>query len=482
MSSHAPHDEDPAAEEPAMLDADEAAEEFLSDGDAAMDSDGDEDAPMEEYNLQNDSVAHFDRFQDSIFCIAQHPTRQELIAVGGSEGEELGGIGYLFDSTPDGPLLPQSYQANPAERVERKGQESLGTLDGHTDSITALAFTLPAGEALLSGGLDGQLRAWVPSTPSSPVGPWKLLASVREVDEINWLVPCPSPEYPNTFALGASDGSVWIYTIDATAPADDVLQIVQSYFIHTSSCTAGAWSPDGNLLATVSDEGSMYVWDPFGAAAAAGVTAAGSSSQAIIGLTVADLRFAVEGGLFSVAIAPSGAFLVAGGAGGAIKVVGLPQLGTTAGAGAKGGKSKKSAASQSGVILADLNTQSDSIESLAFAPAPSTLIAAGSVDGSIVLFDSAYRFSIKRHIKEAHEEESVVKVEFAGADGRVLVSSGMDGVVRKWDTVGGTGVAASGFMGEWRGHSGGVLGFVIGRDRVVTAGDDGVSLVFEAGK
>lgn len=504
MSSHNQYEEDPHdVDEPAMLDADEAEEEIEEDGDAAMDSgnededreDGDDEI-MEEIALQNDSAAHFDKFNDSIFCIAQHPAHPSLVAVGGSEGEDLGGIGYLFDSTPaETPVLPASYQADPNARVERSGLEPLSRLEGHTDSINALTFTLPAGDALISGGLDGRLQAFVPAT-AAPLGPWRPLAFVREVDEINWLAPCPNPSHPNTFALGASDGSVWVYTVDPTGGPDDALQIVQSYFSHTASCTAGAWSADGALLATVSEESSLYVFDVFGLAAGAGVVPA-SGSQAIVALTAADQRFAVEGGLFSVAVAPSGAFLVVGGAGGAIKVVGLPKLSdgpassSTAKPGAKGKAAKAGGAapSQTGVILADLNAQSDGIETLAFAPAPSTLLAAGSVDGSIALFDSAYRFATRRHIKEAHEEYSVVKVEFSRADPKILLSCGMDGVVRAWNTLGGTAVANSGFAGEWRGHrgegeGGGVLGFVQaevgpGESRVVTAGDDGVSLVFE---
>ncbi len=493
-----PQDDDYESEGETMLDADEAAEEFTNHGDAANISDDEDmreedgdDQVMEEITLQNDSSAHFDAFNDSIFCIAAHPKYPQLVALGGSEGEELGGIGYLFDSTPEeGPVLPDSYANDPQPR-ERATLAPLSTLGGHTDSINALSFTLPNGDALLSGGLDGALKAWVPANAAQPLDAWKLAASAREVEEVNWIAPCPAPEYPNTIALGAADGSVWVYTIDTTATdSDDVLQIVQSYFIHTSPCTAGSWSADGQLLATVADEGSLYVWDPFGAAASAGVTAS-AGSQAIIGLTAADQRFAVEGGLFSVAIAPSGSFLVVGGAEGAIKVVGLPILSseptTKRGAGGVRGKAagkSKASSSQAGVILADLNAQNSSVESLAFAPAPSTLFAAGSVDGSIALFDSAYRFATRRHIKEAHEEFAVVQIKFSEKDPKMLISAGMDGVVRVWNTQGGTAVANSGFVGEFRGHrgegeGGGVLAFTERNGRVVTAGDDGVSLVFD---
>ncbi|TVY80573.1 putative WD repeat-containing protein [Lachnellula suecica] len=496
-----PSDEEDEAE---MLDPSDAAEEIDNeDGDAAMDSGSDneeqgEDEIMQEIEIQNDSSAHFDLHKDSIFCIAQHPVNPAIIATGGSEGDDAEGRGYIFDSTPEVPVLPPSYQSAP---TERKGLDALFVLEGHTDSINALTFTLPKGEFLFSGGLDGKLRAY-----AQKEGKWGFLGEAQEVEEINWLAPCPNPKFENTVALGANDGSVWVYTVDASSP-DAPMQIVQSYFLHTESCTAGAWSEDGKLLATVSEDGSLYVWDVFGEAAAAGLTQ--ENGQTVLGLTSLDQRFAVEGGLYSVAVAPSGSFLVVGGAGGAIKVVGLPRLSSEAfgsapagrqgaGAGSKakggkqaGGKAGGSAASagQSGQILADLQAQTDGIESLAFAPPPLTLLAAGSSDGSIALFDSAHRFAVRRHIKEAHEEYSVVKVEFVKNDqtgGWLLTSCGMDGVVRRWDTRGGTGIANSGFVKEWKGHrgdgeGGGVLGFVQGDGgRIVTAGDDGVSLVFES--
>jgi ribosome assembly protein SQT1 len=495
-------------DEAAMLDAAEAEEEIIDDGDAAMDSGEDEEGDddiMQEIQLQNDSSAHLDLHQDSIFAIAQHPIHSNIVATGGSEGDDAGGMGYVFDSTPveeETPVLPASYQVAPEEGKgkERKGLESIFAIEGHTDSINALTFTFPTGQFLLSGGLDGKLRAHVGTKDGRK---WKFIAEAQEVEEINWLVPCPHPEHPNMVALGANDGSVWIYTIDATNK-EAPLQIVQSYFLHTESSTAGSWSADGKFLASVSEDASLYVWDVFGEAAAAGITQ-GESAQYVVGLTSLDQRFAVEGGLYSVAFAPTGAFVVVGGAGGSIKVVGLPRLGSESAMSGKGGagaasKSKggkhaggkntsgaQASAGQAGQILADLQAQSDGIETLAFAPPPLTLLAAGSVDGSIALYDSAHRWAVRRHIKEAHEDFSVVKVEFVKSGGGwLLTSCGMDGVVRRWDTRGGTGLANSGFVREWKGHrgegeGGGVLGFVQGNgDRIVTAGDDGLSLVFES--
>lgn len=519
-----------------VVDMDEVDEEITAehdDGDIDMSEPEDDD--HEEIALVNDSLAYFDAHKDSVFTIAQHPTIPTIIATGGSEGDadDAPGKGYIFLVPSDalaqqqqhnnGPVLPPSYAADPgAAAQEMARRENLQiqpafAIDGHTDSINALAFTLPDGEFLVSGGLDGRLRAYrVDATQPEKPG-FSFVGESQEVPEINWLAPCPNRDYPNSVALGASDGSVWVYTIDPSDAAAP-LQIVQTYFLHTTACTAGAWTPDGTLLATVDEESSLYVWDVWGLAAAKGL--AGDNGQTVVSLTGTDQRFEVEGGLYSVAVEPRGGFLAVGGAGGAIRIVGLPRLtdqtagaAATKGGSSKGGKAKGKAAgggeAQAGQLLAALQMQSDSIETLSFSPGSATsppLLAAGSVDGSIAVFDPSRQFNTRRYIQGAHEEFSVVKVEWvkqpqgsgpaaAGAQQQqwLLTTCGMDGVVRRWNLQGATpsqhvpNAAVAGLEKEWRGHrgdgeGGGVLGFVQGVDgkTIVTAGDDGVVLVFQA--
>jgi ribosome assembly protein SQT1 len=232
----------------------------------------------------------------------------------------------------------------------------------------------------------------------------------------------------------------------------------------------------------VSEDSSLYVWDVFGDAAGAGLTSEGST-QTVVGLTGLDERFRVDGGLFSVAVAPNGAFVAVGGPEGQIRIVGLPKLGKAGG---------KSSAGQAGQILAALQGGYDNVESLAFSAPPLTLLAAGNVDGTITLFDTAHRFAIRRRIEEAHvdddEPQAVVKVEFVNRQGSSLLRSvGFDGTLKSWDARGGTAAAGKGLVGEWKGHrgggeGGGIMGFVQGDGSVVvTAGDDGVALVFATG-
>lgn len=466
MSSNNPHPDQPETqqEDEDLLDVDEVGEEIDDEGDHPMEDDED---IQEEMAFQNDSIGHFDAHSDSIFCISQHPTNPAIIATGG--GDDLA---YIFDSTVDpGPVLPSSYQSNP-QPTERQSIATLKKLDGHKDSVNGIAFTLPHGEYVATAGLDGKLRTYR-HTMKDDWSSWDFIAEASEVEEINWIVPCPGTKHPNVVAVGANDGSVWVYKIDA-ADSGNELNILMTQYLHTMSCTAGAWTPDGRFLATVSEDGSLHVWDVF------------ETAQAIISLTAEDQRFEVDGGLYSIAC--STALVAVGGAGGNIRVVGLPGTADPKKGAAKG--SSKQPPSSSGQILAALQAQSDGVETLSFSSPPLTLLASGSVDGSIALFDTAHRFAVRRHIKEAHEEHAVVKVDFVRnpqKGGWLLTSAGMDGVVRRWDVRGGTTAAGQGFVKEWQGHrgggeGGGIMGFVQGGggDRIITAGDDSISLVFRS--
>lgn len=508
--------------EPEMLAADDAAEEFDEGEDVAMGSD-DENEDGEEMYLVNDSIAYFDTHKDSVFAIAQHPKYPSLVATGGSEGEgdDAPGKGYVIDTSAaqSRPVLPLDYSSDPAAAAAQQSTElqPLFAIDGHTDSINALTFTLPDGDFLVSGGMDGRMRVYGVNVGNGRVD-FQFVAESQEVPEINWLVPAPGKDHPNTIALGASDGSVWVFTIDPAADPAAPVQIVQSYFMHMGSCTAGAWTPDGNLLATVSEDGSLNVWDVWGVAAGKGLLAPGQT-QTVVSLTAEDARFEVIGGLYSVAVSPGGGVVATGGAGGIVKIVSLPRLTDAAKPAAGKGKAAKGRAggageAQAGMILASMQAQADGVEALSFAPPPMTLLAAGSVDGSVAIYDASRSFAVRRHIQHSHDGYSVVKVEWVrsspqagGVSGPaqwLLTSCGMDGVVRRWDIRGGTATAtpsgaaptepgsaaaaaAAGLVKEWRGHrgggeGGGILGFVQGEtgERVVTAGDDGVVLVFEA--
>lgn len=431
------------AEDPNLLDPDEAAEEIPNGdgGDVPMDSDSDGDDPLE-LTLANDAKAYFDKHGDSIFAIAAHPSDPSIFITGGGDD-----TAYIW--TPDHvPSDPDEASIIPREAKQ------LARLSGHGDSVSAAAFLL-GGAYAVTGGLDGKIQLYAAADG------WKLVDEAQEVQEVVWIAERPAVE--NSFALGASDGSVWVYSVND----EKKLQIQHALYLHTGSCTAGAWTRGGELLATVSDDGSLYVWD------------VDDSGRAVVALTAADQRFAVDGGFFSLAVSPSGAVAAVGGATGEMKVIGLPSpraipAGRRGAGRSQPGGGGSTGGSQAGRILASLHMHTESIESLSFHPTQ-PLLASACVGGKIVIYDAARGYSVRTTLGEGGgHTDAVVKVEFVNTDGWILTSCGVDGTVRRWDARAGV------ELGCWRGHlggneaegEGGVLGFVQTRDRIVTAGDE----------
>ena len=244
----------------------------------------------------------------------------------------------------------------------------------------------------------------------------------------------------------------------------------------TATTGSLGWAASQTISSTSCAESTrFYAWDI-------------SSGQALVALTATDARFAIEGGLYSVATSPSGAVAAVGGATGEIRVVGLPTgaapaLGGKRSAGrpmASGGGS--SGGGQAGQIIAGIHTHTESVESLSFHPTV-PLMASSSVDGRIGLYDCARGFAVRKML-EGHND-AVVKIEFVQGlgpqDAWVLTSCGIDGSLRRWDARAGVEIAhLKGHLGGNANEGeGGILGFVQNKNRIVTAGDDGVSLVFE---
>ncbi|KAF3156465.1 hypothetical protein TWF106_005006 [Orbilia oligospora] len=447
-----------ADEEPSFINNNEALEEIIPDDDQPMedlsDDEGEESSTAYrgagagesiEIDLINDSARHFDHHTDSIYSIALNPRLSGIVATGGGDD-----IAYIWSSDPTAGQTSQRGQ-------ERESQKIIFKSEGHGDSVTSVAFTA-SGEFLVSAGMNGKVMVTQCTNATHPTesSSWKKIAEVQEVEEIAWLIAHPTD---NVFALGASDGSVWIYEIDANSPGSELF-VKQAFYNHTASCTAGTFAKNGQLLATVSEDSNLFVHNV-------------ETGEVFASFGNDDARFNVDGGLYAVAANPAGTVIVVGGSTGECKVVALPTAGTQTGgrsAGARRGGSA-TAGTQSAQILATLSTQSDSIESLAFSPSL-PLLASASVDGSIVLYDTQ-RWAVRRTI--SGHEDSVVKVLFEeGQRGWLLTSCSVDRTVRRWDCRSGE------EKFKWQGHSDGILGFVVDSNgRVITAGDDHVALVFE---
>jgi len=134
---------------------------------------------------------------------------------------------------------------------------------------------------------------------------------------------------------------------------------MQVFAGHNDSVNAGSFTPDGKRIATASADGTLIFWDP-------------RQSAPLWKLTPSNGRFAMEGGITSLAINNSSTLAVVGGADGGIRVVNLTK----------------------GEVVGALegHAEEQSVESVEFieltgAGVGSNVVATGGTDGKACIWD-----------------------------------------------------------------------------------------------
>lgn len=297
--------------------------------------------------------------------------------------------------------------------------EKLATLSGHTDSITSIQFSYD-GLYLATAGMDGLVRVW--KIHDTKV---EFITVLEAGSEVMWLQFHPKG---HVMIAGTSDSTVWMWNL----PKGDVMGVFAG---HTASSTSGVWSADGKSFASVSEDGSIIQWDPR--------TGAANKRWE----TTYDERMSGgEQGWNVIALDGTGNICTVGSPEGRVKVINL----TT------------------GALLGSLETQTDSIEAIVYSTTL-PLLAVASVDGTIAVYEVP---SLKLRTTLKHDD-SVVALHFEPST-PFLFSCSTDRTVRKWD------VRTSTQTQIWRGHQDAILAMAVpkGGNKVVTAGDDHVALVF----
>ncbi|KAK9380267.1 WD40-repeat-containing domain protein [Kockiozyma suomiensis] len=377
-----------------------------------------EDVPgeiVEEIDMSNNSTTYFDKHTDSIFLVGVHPKLPLVITGGGDD------TGYVWTSHSVPPKL-------------------VTTLTGHTDSLVTGGFS-PDGEWLVTGGMDGRVRIWRARARGQK---WEFWDSVEEVEEVTWITFHPSQ---SIFAFGANDGSAWVY---ALLPK---LEVLCTLYGHSSVCTAGVFVPPTQApaegdeeeinLVTVADDGVLISW---------------SVPSAVQNYKITPVQFHYEAPWINMSLHPSGTSVAVGSADGKVAIVGTKTgsvIATVDVLGATGST--------------DMAEADQSVEGMAWCEAVG-ILAVGLVAGVICLFDTG-SWRVRRTLEVG---DAVTKIEFI-PNSAILVSSSMDGCVRRWDVRTGE--------EQWKGtgHSSGVLGFALSSDgsTLITASDEGVALVYK---
>jgi ribosome assembly protein SQT1 len=127
--------------------------------------------------------------------------------------------------------------------------EMLTCLDGHTDSVTGVAFSCD-GKYVASAAMDGKVRVWNAETGDFCV-------SVDGPDEVIWIDWHPKG---NILLAGATDSTIWMWAM----PSGKFMNIFNG---HAGPVTAGGFTRDGKKIVSVAEDSTFIIWDPKSAAA-----------------------------------------------------------------------------------------------------------------------------------------------------------------------------------------------------------------------
>lgn len=311
----------------------------------------------------------------------------------------------------------------------------VGELQGHKESVIAGDFTCD-GKYVISADMNGFLQVHKASKGGQK---WTKFADLEEVEEVLWITVHPTQ--PSYFAFGGNDGSVWVYQIDEDSKS---LVQIMSGFSHTLECNSGVFTnleDDQQLtLVTISEDGTIVNWNAFTGATNYKL----QPHDDFKGIESPWVSVKAHKNLIAVGARDGQLAIINNDSGRLVHMV----------------KTIENVED-----IADL-----SIEALSWCTSPQiNLLAVGLVSGDLLLFDTL-QWRLRKSIKV---DDTITKLEFIDQS-PFLIGSSMNGRIYKWDTRTGEELFAG------HGHNMGVLDFTTfdNGKTLVTAGDEGVALVF----
>ncbi|WVQ85788.1 hypothetical protein IAT38_007955 [Cryptococcus sp. DSM 104549] len=453
----APMDEDDDGEDSLQLVPDDGTGEY--DGEIVIGGPmpGEEDEMMEdgeEGEKRDDNswaaTALHDQ-QQSIFTISLHPSfPNPPLAVTGGEDD----AGFLFSPVPA--AEPSADPAAPAPSTSAISADTFppAKLDGHTDSVVATGWNFD-GEMVATGGMDGKVVVWQRVKSGSgneganEVDEWKnweMVANLETGTEIIWLAWHPKG---NVLAAGCEDATVWMWNL----PSGNTLTVLSS---HTMTCTTGLFPPPlGRQLLTASLDSSLILWDPRSSAPI-------WKSTIFMPANYPELDPSVHG-ITSLAVSPNGQVAAVGSANGRVRLVNLAK-----------GDALQTRFTGHG--------EGESVEALVFVDLlngaaggnKGVVLVSGATDGKGFVWDVATG-RVRAELQHNEPITSIAAHPFPNL--HLVTTASADSTLKTWD------IRTGALIETHTGHTGVVNGVAVGPidggKAIISAGDEGVSLIWK---
>ncbi|KAF7797103.1 hypothetical protein EIP86_008295 [Pleurotus ostreatoroseus] len=400
----------------------EDGDQFIDPNDVYIEVAEDGDAPMDEDYAEVEMDAEGMQEEDEI--VYEDNSTQHFPGHNGSV--------FAVSAHPTAPLIASGGEDDLGYIWDYTSGEELVKLTGHTDSVTSTAFSSD-GEMIATGGMDGKVRVWR-RVGKEDFKRWEFLTELQGPDEVMWLRW--HPKGPVLLA-GSNDTTVWLWQL----PSGNTMQVFAG---HTGPVQTGAFTPDGKRIVTADADGTLIFWDP-------------RSTAPVFKLTPTDARFDL-GSITSLAVNPASTLAVVGGAEGGVRVVSLSKGEVVS---ALGGH--KEGESVEAVVFVDLTGAGQA--------GTGGTVVTGGTDGKACIWDLG---TMRLRATLEHQDAITTLLNLPAPKSRLLVSASADRTLKTWDAR--TGM----LLKEHKGHRAPVLGAALGSQGsvVVSAGDDGVCLVF----